>query len=113
MTFLCNGISQGWTKNIVLFPVGILVPTPCARRPKSLAKAVSHIDLSGPFIRCLYSIEAPVIGSITGHAKWCWKIIVLGVSARRVAATAYLLLHPRDTSSCEIKNLVEYLCASL
>ena len=55
-------------KVVVSFPVGIVVPTPCARRPRSLAKALIQISMSGPFSRWWYSRMVPVSESITGHA---------------------------------------------
>ena len=42
----------------------ILVPTPCASRPISFANEFYHMALVGPLTRCIYSIDAPVFGSM-------------------------------------------------
>ena len=49
---------------MVFVPAGILVPTPCASRPISFANEFSQMALVGPLIICLYSSDAPVVGSM-------------------------------------------------
>ena len=51
--------------NTVLVPYGIHVPTPCASRFISFANEFSHMDIVGTLIICLYSRDAPVVGSMT------------------------------------------------
>ena len=64
-------------KQIVLVPLGILVPMPWARRSSLLANNVCqvHLDLSlalGP-VRWQYSRESPVVESTTEKAvAWDW-----------------------------------------
>ena len=55
-------------KNMVFVPYGILVPTPCASRPISFANEFPQIALVGPLIRCLYSSDSPVVGSMKTFA---------------------------------------------
>ena len=55
-------------KNTVFVPLGIRVPTPCANRPRSFARLVSHRRLSGPCAKCLYSRILPVSESTTALA---------------------------------------------
>ena len=57
-------LSLGMNK-MVFVPDVILVPTPCASRPISFANEFSQMDLVGPLIICLYSSDAPVLGSMT------------------------------------------------
>ena len=58
-------------RNLIVFvPVAILIPTPFANRPNSLEKELSHSILSGPSLKCLNSSDAPVLGSITGCARY-------------------------------------------
>ena len=52
-------------KNIVLVPDGILVPTLCAIRKISFAKEFPQMAIFGPLIRCLYSRDSPIVGSMT------------------------------------------------
>ena len=52
-------------KKMVFVPDGILVLTPCASRPIVSANKFSQMDLVGPLIICLYSRDAPVVGSMT------------------------------------------------
>ena len=54
-------------KKMVIVPDGILVPTPCASRPISFANDFFQMALVGPLIRCLYYMDAPVVGSITKY----------------------------------------------
>ena len=54
---------------MVLDPVGILVLTPCARRPISLALALVYSPPSTPFRSAVSSIILPVDGSTTAPAK--------------------------------------------
>ena len=61
------------TKKTVLVPVGMRVPTPSARRPKSLARALTQAALSGPRTRCQYSSACLLAGSMTVLACYsCW-----------------------------------------
>ena len=53
---------------MVFVPDVILVPTPCASRPISFANGFSLITLVGTLNRCLYSSDAPVVGSMTTFA---------------------------------------------
>jgi hypothetical protein len=55
---------------MVFVPVGILVPTPLARRPSSFEKPLIQTSLSGPVERWRYSSDWPVTGSMTELAKW-------------------------------------------
>ena len=50
---------------IVFDPEGILDPTPLARRPSSLVNDITQSFAVGPWLSCVYSIDAPVSGSIT------------------------------------------------
>ena len=50
------GIEDLATNKTVLVPVGMRVPTPWVRRPKSLARALTQVFLLGPRVRCRYSI---------------------------------------------------------
>ena len=43
------------TKKTVLVPVGMRVPTPWARHPKSLARALTEVLPLGQHMRCRYS----------------------------------------------------------
>ena len=52
-------------KKMVFVPDNILVPTPCASRTILFANEFYQMDLVGPLIRCLYSSDSPVVGSIT------------------------------------------------
>lgn len=47
-------------KNIVSVLVSMRLTTSCAKRPRSLAKILIHISLSGPCERAWYSIEMRV-----------------------------------------------------
>ena len=49
---------------MVFVPDGILVPTPWDGRHISFANEFSLMALVGPLIRCLYSSDAPVVGSM-------------------------------------------------
>ena len=55
-------------KNIVLLPC-MRFPTPCVRRPKSLARDLIHVALSGPVESARYSRDAPVSLSMTALAR--------------------------------------------
>ena len=50
---------------MMFVPDGLLVPTPCASWPISFANEFHQMDLVGPLIICLYSSDAPVLGSMT------------------------------------------------
>ena len=65
VAFLCKVTAERGIKNMVLLPDGIRVPTPWARRPRSLAKAVIHVLDSGPVERSRYSRLWLDIGSMT------------------------------------------------
>ena len=62
-------------KKIVLVPFSILAPTPCAKRPMSVARAFTQSAASGPEERWRYSSESPVAASSTAFASSCrdWK----------------------------------------
>ena len=49
---------------MMFFTGGILVPTPCASQQISFENEFSQMDLVGRLIRCLYSSNAPVVGSM-------------------------------------------------
>ena len=53
---------------MVFVPDGILVPTTFASQPISFANEFSQIALVGPLTRCLYSSDAPVVGSMKTFA---------------------------------------------
>ena len=59
------GISERGMKNTVFVPVGILVPTHWESRPRSFARLVFQMSLSGPCVRWEYSRDWPVSVSIT------------------------------------------------
>ena len=50
---------------IVFDPDGMRDPTPLANRPNSFANDVAHCTLVLPWLSCLYSNDAPVVGSMT------------------------------------------------
>ena len=56
------------TNKMVFVPDGILVTTTCASWPISFANEFSQIALVSPLIRCLYSSDSPVLGSMTKFA---------------------------------------------
>ena len=68
MTLRPFGIFVGWMKNMVSLP-RMRLPTPWANLPKSLARDVIHISLSGPLDRAPYSREVPVASSMTAFAS--------------------------------------------
>ena len=49
------GMDDFATKKTVLVPVGMRVPTPWARCPKYLVRALTQVSPLGPQIRCRYS----------------------------------------------------------
>ena len=49
------GMADFATNKTVLVPVGMRVPTPWARRPKLLARALTQVSPLGPRMRCRYS----------------------------------------------------------
>ena len=51
VTFFVYGTLDLGMKKIVLLPRGMRVPTPCARRPISFARAVIQVSASGPLER--------------------------------------------------------------
>ena len=51
--------------NTVLVPVGMRVPTPWSRSPKSFARALIQVSLLGPRMRCQYSSAWPLVGLMT------------------------------------------------
>ena len=53
---------------MVFVPDGILVPTPCASQPISFANEFTQMALVGLITRCLYSSDAPVVGSMSTFA---------------------------------------------
>ena len=53
---------------MVFVPDGIVVPNPFSSRPISFANEFSQMALCGPLIRCLYSSDAPAVGSIKKFA---------------------------------------------
>ena len=59
------GIADFAIKKPVLVPVGMPVPTPWARRPKLLARALIQVSPLGPWMRCQYSSAWPLVGSMT------------------------------------------------
>ena len=68
---------------MVFDPDSILVPTPLANRPNSLANEVAHCFAVGPLLRSLYSKEAPVVGSMTElmpYACFCSIIVMTSVA---------------------------------
>ena len=54
-----------YIKKIIFVTAGILVLTPCASRTISFAIKFSQMALVGSLIICLYSRDAPVVGSMT------------------------------------------------
>ena len=72
-----SGTEDRGMKKMVLVPLGMRVPTPCARRPKSLASARIQTAAFGPFTKSRYSSSCPVCSSKTALA-WCRN---LGVNA--------------------------------
>ena len=54
VTLRSRGMEDFATKKTVLVPVGMRVPTPWERRPKSLARALAQVLPSGPQTRCRY-----------------------------------------------------------
>ena len=63
----------------VLVPVTLLVPTsflpvPLDRRPNLFAAALDHVaSCLGSFYRSLYSMDFPVVSSITAHALYLYS----------------------------------------
>ena len=74
----------------VFVPEGIRIPTPFASRPRLFANEVCHVVAVGPFIRSLYSKDAPDVGSRTAlmASVRCSGRLWM---ARMLAATAYLV----------------------
>ena len=68
VTVLPYGTLSLGMKKMVFVPDGILVPTPCASRPISFANEFYQMALVCPLTRCLYSSDAPVVGSMTTFA---------------------------------------------
>ena len=64
VTFLLGGTAERGMKRMVFVPL-ILVPTPCASLPRSLARAVIQSAFAGVRSKCLYSRESPVCASMT------------------------------------------------
>ena len=66
---ICDLTSSGdfcfWYEKIVFVPDGIRVPTPCAKRPRSLANAVIHVAALSPVLRWRYSRALPDCASTT------------------------------------------------
>ena len=54
----------------MLVPAVMRVPTPFAKRPSSFTNEVCHVVDIGSFMRCLYSSDAPVVGSRTELIVW-------------------------------------------
>ena len=59
------GVDDFATKKKVLVPVGMRVPTPWNRRPKSLASALIQVSPLGPRMRCRYSSAWLLVGLMT------------------------------------------------
>ena len=53
---------------MMFVPDDILVPTTCASQPISFANEFSQMALVGPLTICLYSSDAPVVGSMAKFA---------------------------------------------
>ena len=70
VTFLLCGTALRFQNRIVFVHVAIIIPTPFAKRPNSLEKELSHSILSGSRLKYLNSNDAPVLGSITGCARY-------------------------------------------
>ena len=55
---VCDSVVMGngdfATKKTVLVPVGMRVPKPWERRPKSFARTLTQVSPSGPQMRCRY-----------------------------------------------------------
>ena len=64
VSFLPVGTFSLGMKKMEFFPDGILVPTPCSSRPISFANEFFQMASVVPLIRCLYSSDAPVVGSM-------------------------------------------------
>ena len=101
MGILCFGTFVFGMKLKVLVPVGILVPTPLARRPSSLANDVAQIPLVVLCMRCLYSRDAPIFGSMTALI-FCAVVEVTKFMERAVAAMAYLGLACTAVVECSM-----------
>ena len=59
------GVADFSIKKTVLVTVGMRVPTPWARRPKLLARALIQVSLFGPRMKCRYLSAWPLVGSMT------------------------------------------------
>ena len=62
------GMADFDIKKTVLVPVGVRVPTPWARRPRSLAIALIQVSPLGLQMRCQYLSAWPLVGSVTALA---------------------------------------------
>ena len=72
----------------VFVPSGMRAPTPFANRPSSLANDVCHVVADAPFESCLYSRDAPVVGSRTELMAWVRVFGMLRI-AMMLAAIEY------------------------
>ena len=79
---LSAGTADCLIKKIVFVPLFIRVPTLYASQPRSLARAVVHVFLVGPRMRCLYSRTVPAEGSITELQRniACGRVGVLAIT---------------------------------
>ena len=59
------GNAERGMKNTMFVPVGILVPTPWASQPRSFARLVFQMALSGPRVKLKYYRDWPLSVSIT------------------------------------------------
>ena len=85
VTFLVlKGTSSFGVKYMVLVP-SILLITPWAKQPNSLARDLVHISLSGPLMRWQNSCSTPVTGFSTSFASNC--LIYLAALAYRTLLT--------------------------
>ena len=62
--FSLGTIDLGTHPNVLVSAV-MHVPTLFAKRPSSFVNEVYHVVAVGPFMRCLYSCDDPVVGSRT------------------------------------------------
>ena len=75
--FPLGTIDLGIKPNLFV-PAVICVPSPFPKRPSSFSNEVCHVVAVDPFMRCLYSSDAPVVGSRIELIVWfdSWNAIM-------------------------------------
>jgi hypothetical protein len=92
-------------------PVGIRLPTPCARRPNAFAMDLIQMGFkAGSFMRSLYSIWIPVRGLVTALSK---DMIIGSFAVKDVIESAGLVGGLVIGLSCHCVGSILVCCCDL